>query len=78
MDIASNISLTEQLGMHPALFALLIIWTLVWKGLSLWRASGLRQKKWFIALLVINTLGILDIFYLFYITRNDRVEVIEN
>ncbi len=43
---------------------LLAIWTLVWKGLALWRASHLNQKGWFIALLVINTLGILEIIYL--------------
>jgi len=46
-------------------FALLGIWALVWKGLALWKAAGNKSKGWFIALLLINTLGIMDIIYYF-------------
>lgn len=48
---------------------LLVAWTLPWKGIALWKASQLRQKYWFIALLVINTLALLEIFYIFFIAR---------
>jgi uncharacterized membrane protein YedE/YeeE len=41
----------------------------VWKGFALWRAAELKQKKWFIALLVINTIGILEILYLFVFSK---------
>lgn len=44
---------------------LLIIWTLIWKGLALWKASHKEQKAWFIVMLVVNTVGILEILYLF-------------
>lgn len=44
---------------------ILFIWALVWKGFALWRAAKNEQKNWFIALLVINSIGILDIVYLF-------------
>lgn len=47
---------------------ILAIWDLVWRGLALWRASHLNNRNWFIVLLVINSIGILPIFYL-YITR---------
>jgi len=47
------------------LFALLIIWTLVWKGFALWIAAGEKKKWWFVALLVFNTLGILEIVFIF-------------
>lgn len=40
------------------------IWTLVWKGVALWHAARNGQKGWYIALLVVNTLGILEIIYL--------------
>jgi len=40
------------------------IWTLVLKGFALWHSARGGQKGWFIALLVINTLGILEIIYL--------------
>lgn len=47
---------------------LVIAWSLVWKGLALWRAANRKDKWWFIAFLVINTLGILEIVYLFGVT----------
>ena len=47
------------------MFFAIIIWSLVWKGLALWRAGRNGDKKWFVALLIINTLGILEILYLY-------------
>lgn len=47
-------------------FALpLIVWSLFWKGWALWRAAKNDSKGWFIALLILNTLGILEILYIF-------------
>jgi len=47
------------------------IWTLPWKGYTLWKAAKNNQKKWFIVLLVVNTLAILEIIYLkFFQKRN--------
>lgn len=44
---------------------ILAAWDLVWRGLALWRASRLKNRNWFIALLVINSVGILPIIYLY-------------
>ena len=52
--------------MFPGLI-ILMIWSLIWKGMALWRAARHAKLYWFIALLVINTMGILDIIYLFLI-----------
>lgn len=41
-----------------------LLWSLVWKGLALWKAGRNNQLGWFVALLVVNTLGLLEIFYL--------------
>lgn len=49
---------------NPMVFTPLIVWSLIWKGLALWRAARLRQVGWYIALLVINTVGIFEIIYL--------------
>ncbi len=38
---------------------------LVLKGFALWRAARNKQLYWFIALLVINSIGILPLIYLF-------------
>ena len=43
----------------------LLAWSLVWKGMALWRSARDNQRNWFIVLLVVNTLGLLEIFYLF-------------
>jgi len=49
------------------LIGLLVIWELVWKGLALWRAGRNNQKVWFVLLLIVNSLGVLDIVYLFFL-----------
>ncbi len=42
------------------------LWTIILKGYALWSAARGSQKGWFIALLVINTVGILEIVYLIW------------
>lgn len=48
---------------------LALVWTLIWKGLALWRAGQNGQSLWFVVLFVVNTLGILDIVYLLWFAR---------
>lgn len=43
----------------------LMLWSLVWKGWALWKAAKNGSKVWFVVLLVVNTLGILEILYIF-------------
>jgi len=62
---------------HPTLVFAFLIWSLIWKGFALWKSAELRQKYWFIALLIINTFGILEIIYIFLIARRYKVEVVE-
>lgn len=47
----------------------IIIWALFWKGYAVWIAVKHNDKKWFVALLVLNTLGILEIIYVFYVAK---------
>ncbi len=61
----SNESLVAYVTNHPWLIVLLI-WTLVWKGLALWKASKNNHLPVFIALLILNTAGIGEIIYLGY------------
>lgn len=51
------------------LIPLLILWSLVWKGLALWHSGRRGQGWWFIILLVVNTVGILEIIYLFGVLK---------
>ncbi len=44
---------------------LLALWTLPWKGIALWKSAKANQKGWFVILLLVNTIGILEILYIF-------------
>ena len=55
---------------YASMFLLLSLWGLAWKGVTLWKSARNNQKKWFLALLLVNTFGILEIIYLFYFQKN--------
>jgi hypothetical protein len=56
-------------GMEPWMIMAIGLWSLPWKGYALWKAARGRNNFWFIALLLINTVGILDILYIFVFSR---------
>jgi len=47
----------------------LVIWSTPWKGAALWRSARNGHMGWFIVLLVVNTLAILDILYIFIFSK---------
>ena len=53
---------------------LIMLWTLPWKGVALWKASKNNHKKWFIALLLVNTMAILEIIYVFYFSKEKQLK----
>ncbi len=48
---------------------LAVVWSMAWKGVALWRAGGNAHLVWFIVLFIVNTLGILEIIYIFAFSR---------
>jgi methionyl-tRNA synthetase len=50
--------------------ALALIWSLPWKGVALWKSARNRQTAWFVAALLVNTLGILEIVYISFFQRD--------
>lgn len=63
-------NVAEYLNSIPTwLIVVISVWTLIWKGKALWKASKNNQKYWFVALLVINTLGILEIVYISFFQK---------
>jgi methionyl-tRNA synthetase len=57
---------------RPLFFFALMIWIMVWKGVALWKASQRGDKSWFVAILVLNTLGILDIIYYYFVGKKEE------
>ncbi|MBU0466770.1 MAG: hypothetical protein KJ718_02565 [Nanoarchaeota archaeon] len=48
------------------LVLIITVWSLVWKGLALWKAAAKNKSPiWFIVLLVVNTISLLEILYIF-------------
>ena len=65
----SSITLTST---QVALLSLALLWELFWKGLALWRAGRNNQSIWFVVLLLVNTLGLLEIIYLLAFQRKSN------
>jgi hypothetical protein len=42
-----------------------LIWEIYWKYKALWIAAKNSHKKYFILILIINSLGVLPIYYLY-------------
>jgi len=58
----------EEMAVLGAGFVFFIIaatiWELVWKGIALWKAARNEHKIWYVAILIVNSLGILPIIYI--------------
>lgn len=67
-NLSSSVSPT-LLGLGIVLAAILFIVIAILKGMSLWYAARRGEKVWFIVLLIINTMGILELIYLFAVAK---------
>jgi methionyl-tRNA synthetase len=56
-------------AMFGGLILVALLWSIVWKGLALWHSGRRGQAWWFVIMLVVNTLGILEIIYLFGVAK---------
>ncbi|MBD3282193.1 MAG: hypothetical protein GF387_01125 [Candidatus Portnoybacteria bacterium] len=62
----------ELLTTNSWLIWLILLWTLPWKGVALWRAARKNDLGWFIAILILNTLAILEIVYIFAFSKRKK------
>jgi methionyl-tRNA synthetase len=46
-----------------------MIWSLIWKGWALWKSARHGSKIWFVVFLIVNTLGILEILYIYIFSK---------
>ena len=65
-------------GDNLVLILVLALWTIPWKIYAVWLAAKHNHKKWFVALLILNTVGILEIFYVFKIANKKLADVKED
>lgn len=68
LDVGDSLNIGGRLnlGLGGVIFIIgLAVWEVVWKGLGLWKAAQNKQTGWFVAMLAINSVGILPILYLY-------------
>ena len=62
----------QNLATNPNWLIPVLIWEIIWKGIALWKCGRNNQLKWFIAILVLNTMGLLPIVYLLWFKKNQN------
>ncbi len=50
----------------PVVLIPLLVWSMIWKGLAMWKAARNNHKAWFIVFLVLNLVAIPEILYLIF------------
>ena len=57
-------------ALFMVLLVALVIWSMAWKGVALWKSARNNQLPWFVILLFVNLVGLLEIIYLFFFQRD--------
>jgi len=73
-SIATSTTNLAETILTPWVILLIMLWVLPWKGYALWTAARNKHTNWFVILLVINTLAILDIIYIFLIVKKKKIK----
>ncbi len=56
------------------ILAMVIVWSIIWKGLALWKAARNHQTAWYVIMLIVNTAGILEIIYLLGFSQKKHIQ----
>jgi methionyl-tRNA synthetase len=67
--MVANLDLVAYFGVPLYVIATFLIWSLIWKGIALWKSARKNHLLWFVMLLLVNTLGILEILYIFIFSK---------
>ncbi len=60
---------SHELGIPIWLLMIAIVWSLFWKAIALWRSARRNHVVWFVVFVLVHTLGILEILYLFLFSK---------
>jgi len=63
------ITLADSIGVTVPILFVILIWSLVWKAIALWKSARNTHLVWFIIFLLIHTVGILEILYIFVFSK---------
>ena len=69
MTVMGTSAVAGMTGIAILGLIVIMIWEVIWKGIGLWHSAQNKQKGWFVAILILNTLGLLPIIYLLWFKR---------
>ncbi len=55
------------------LIFIIVIWEAFWKGIGLWKSAKKADQLWFLAIFLINFVGLVPIFYLWKTKQLDGI-----
>lgn len=58
-----------QLFSNPWFYVPFILWGMFWKAWGLWTSAGNKHLVWFLVIMFFNTMGILEIAYIFKLQK---------
>jgi hypothetical protein len=56
----------------PQVVVIIMVWDLFWRSLGLWYAIKNSQRNWFVAIFILNTVGILPLVYLKFYQKKTK------
>lgn len=65
----------EEIALTPELINTILLisfWVIPWKGIALWKAARNNHIGWFVAIMLINSIAILEILYIFYFSSSKK------
>ena len=65
-------SIQETYSWLIPLLVILIIWSSVWKIIAMWKSARNNHIVWFIAIAIVNSVGVLPIVYILLNRKNNE------
>lgn len=66
-----DIGYSQIIGLlQNPLIIVFLLWELAWKMIASWKAARQNQLYWFIAIIILNTVGIVPIIYILFFQKD--------
>jgi len=70
--LTTNLQISNSVAVPLWVLLLIMLWIIPWKGYALWNAARHSHRNWFIILLMVNSLALLEIIYIFFINKKKK------
>ena len=64
----------DDISKYWPIILLALVWVLPWKGVALWKSARNSHKIWYIVFLIINSMAVLEILYIFFFQKKSAAK----